>query len=84
MGIEYKNREKELPYEICDDTAKIMKSKLRCGVSTAPDLRGGAALLIAALYASGQSEIKNAEILFRGYENLEEKLSSIGAMAERK
>ena len=71
-------------YEICDDTAKIMKSKLRCGVSTAPDLRGGAALLIAALYASGQSEIKNAEILFRGYENLEEKLSSIGAMVERK
>ena len=44
-----------------------------------PDLRGGAALLIAALAARGQSEISNAATVGRGYEHLEAKLRALGA-----
>lgn len=45
----------------------------------APDLRGGAACLIAALCANGESVISSAEKLARGYESLTEKLNSLGA-----
>lgn len=72
-----------LKYEVEGDCAHISKSNLISGVSQAPDLRGGAALLLSALFTEGKSEIKNAEIIFRGYENLEEKLSSVGAEIER-
>ncbi len=44
-----------------------------------PDLRGGAALLIAALAVSGRTEITNAATVGRGYEHLESKLRTIGA-----
>ena len=44
-----------------------------------PDLRGGAALLIAALATAGESEITNAFTVARGYEHLEEKLGALGA-----
>ena len=44
-----------------------------------PDLRGGAALLIAALATKGVSEIGGAELIARGYEHLGEKLGSLGA-----
>lgn len=43
------------------------------------DLRGGAAMVIAALAAEGKSIVTNAEILRRGYCNMAEKLSSLGA-----
>lgn len=49
----------------------------------APDLRGGAALLIAALAAEGETEIREAQILDRGYERLVEKLTGLGAQVER-
>ena len=45
-----------------------------------PDLRGGAALLIAALATTGESEICGAYTVGRGYEHLEEKLSALGAL----
>ncbi len=48
----------------------------------APDLRGGAACLMAALSALGQSRIMSAEKIFRGYENIAEKLSRLGAKIE--
>lgn len=48
-----------------------------------PDLRAGASILIAALVASGQSIIYNAEIIDRGYERLDERLNSLGAKIER-
>lgn len=72
-----------LIYEINDSTAVISKSNLKSGVTVAPDLRGGAALLLASLYADGKSEIKNAELIFRGYEKLDEKLRNIGVEIER-
>ncbi|HEY5601383.1 MAG TPA: UDP-N-acetylglucosamine 1-carboxyvinyltransferase [Patescibacteria group bacterium] len=44
-----------------------------------PDIRAGMALLIAALTASGTSEIDKAELIERGYENIVERLSQLGA-----
>lgn len=44
-----------------------------------PDLRAGMAHVIAALVATGTSDITGLGHLFRGYENLFEKLKSIGA-----
>jgi UDP-N-acetylglucosamine 1-carboxyvinyltransferase len=48
-----------------------------------PDLRAGMALLIAALIAEGRSEIDNIYQIERGYEKLEEKLTSLGAKIRR-
>ncbi|MDF2577205.1 MAG: murA [Chlamydiales bacterium] len=44
-----------------------------------PDLRAGFAYVMAALVASGESQITGLPFLNRGYENLVEKLSSLGA-----
>jgi UDP-N-acetylglucosamine 1-carboxyvinyltransferase len=50
---------------------------------TAPDLRSGAALIIAALMADGESEINAVEHVDRGYENFEQKLINLGASIRR-
>ncbi|MBC7330324.1 UDP-N-acetylglucosamine 1-carboxyvinyltransferase [bacterium] len=47
------------------------------------DLRAGAALIIAALMARGESQIAGLENVDRGYENLEGKLASLGASIKR-
>ncbi len=49
----------------------------------APDLRAGAALLIAGLIAEGKTVIYGVEHIERGYENLEEKLTQLGAKIKR-
>ncbi len=49
---------------------------------TAADLRGGAALAVAALSAEGESVISGAEKICRGYENFDRKLSELGASAK--
>lgn len=46
---------------------------------TATDLRAGAALVIAGLIAEGKTEVANVYHIDRGYENLEGKLSALGA-----
>lgn len=46
---------------------------------TATDLRGGAALVIAGIYAQGTTRVQAVEHIFRGYERLEEDLSALGA-----
>lgn len=48
----------------------------------ATDLRGGASLLIAGLIAEGVTEIDNCDVILRGYGNLVNKLSSVGAKLE--
>ncbi|MBO7528128.1 MAG: UDP-N-acetylglucosamine 1-carboxyvinyltransferase [Clostridia bacterium] len=48
----------------------------------AEDLRGGASLLLASLGAEGYSIISNADIICRGYFDLDKKLKSIGANVE--
>lgn len=49
----------------------------------APDLRGGAALILAALAAEGVTEISGIDHIDRGYEDLPGKLSLLGASIER-
>lgn len=49
----------------------------------ANDLRAGAALLIAGLAAQGVTEVENIEYIDRGYENVVEKLSALGADIRR-
>lgn len=48
-----------------------------------PDIRAGMALLLAALAAKGKSTIRNIGQIERGYENVDEKLRSLGAQIER-
>lgn len=49
----------------------------------APDLRAGAALVIAGLLAEGKTTIEGVQYLERGYERLEEKLVGLGAEIKR-
>lgn len=50
---------------------------------SAPDLRAGAALVIAALAAEGISEIDDIVYIQRGYEDFEGKMRKLGAVMER-
>ncbi len=52
---------------------------LRGAVVSAGDLRGGAAMIIAALSAEGESLIVDPGHIARGYEHLDHKLRSLGA-----
>lgn len=54
-------------------------SKLYGAKMNSPDLRGGAALVTAALAAEGKSEISDIHFIDRGYEDFEYKLKSLGA-----
>lgn len=49
----------------------------------APDIRAGAALVLAGLAAVGETEIIGLEYIDRGYERLEETLSSLGGQVQR-
>ncbi len=49
----------------------------------ASDLRAGAALMVAALSARGTSTVHNIELIDRGYEYLEQKLTVLGADVKR-
>lgn len=50
---------------------------------SAPDLRAGAALVLAALAADGISTIEDIHYIERGYEDFPRKLSELGAMIEK-
>jgi len=56
---------------------------LRSARVTAPDIRGGAALVLAGLAAKGESEILNIFHIDRGHQKLEEKLAGLGAKIKR-
>ena len=47
------------------------------------DLRGGFALVMAGLCAKGETEVERVYHIDRGYENLEEKLTALGADIRR-
>lgn len=57
--------------------------RLRGGRMSSPDIRAGIALLIAALSAEGTSYISNVEQIDRGYENIEARLTLLGAKIKR-
>ena len=88
----FENRFMQVP-ELCRMGANI-KTDGRCAVINgtkrlsgtqvkATDLRAGASLVIAALNASGETEISDIEHIERGYENFENKLRSVGVQIER-
>ncbi len=55
------------------------KTKLKGTTVVATDLRAGAAMLVAGMIASGTTEITNIEHILRGYENIVDKLTNVGA-----
>ena len=50
---------------------------------TAPDLRAGAALVLASLAAEGISTVDDIRYIERGYEDFDEKLRGLGALIEK-
>ena len=66
---------------LCDPHRAVISgpSKLSGAELTSPDVRAGMAMVIAALCARGESTIRNIYQIERGYENLVERLSSLGA-----
>ncbi|HEX9546256.1 MAG TPA: UDP-N-acetylglucosamine 1-carboxyvinyltransferase, partial [Acidimicrobiales bacterium] len=58
-------------------------AQLRGAILQSPDIRAGMAMLIAALAADGESEIRNIEQVDRGYERIDERLRSLGAKISR-
>ena len=59
---------------IIDGTKRIHGTKVK-----ATDLRGGMAMIIEALVAKKETRIENIHYILRGYENLEQKLTNLGA-----
>ncbi len=59
------------------------ESSLKATTMSSPDIRAGISLLIAALSAKGTSTIHNIDQIDRGYENIDERLRSLGAKIER-
>jgi UDP-N-acetylglucosamine 1-carboxyvinyltransferase len=57
--------------------------RLCCANVRCEDLRGGAALVLAALAAEGTSEIENISHIERGYDHIEDQLTSLGADIKR-
>lgn len=73
---------------LCDPHRAVVvghdhRIRLRAARMSSPDIRAGIALLIAALSADGTSVISNIEQIDRGYENIEQRLSKLGARIER-
>lgn len=66
---------------LCDPHRAVITgpAKLQGSNLVSPDVRAGMAMVIAALAAEGSSTIQNIYQIERGYENLAEKLSSLGA-----
>ncbi len=66
--------------DIRDQIARITGTRRLHGANVAAtDLRGGAAMVIAALSAEGVSHICETKHIFRGYDGLCQKLSGLGA-----
>lgn len=52
--------------------------KLNSANVRAKDLRGGISLVIAGMYANGKTKVDNIEYILRGYDNLDNKIRSLG------
>ena len=71
---------------LCDPHRCIVNgpTKLNAEKLESPDIRAGIALVLAALSADGESTIRNAGQIDRGYERIEFKLRGLGADIVRK
>jgi len=65
-----------------DAFSKLYPSCIHSARVAAPDLRGGMAALMLAIIAKGESRIDSAEIIKRGYSDIEKKLRKIGVDIE--
>ncbi|MCR4749719.1 MAG: UDP-N-acetylglucosamine 1-carboxyvinyltransferase [Lachnospiraceae bacterium] len=63
---------------IIDGVEKYMGASI-----AAPDLRAGAALVLAGLAAEGYTTVEDIKYIERGYEDFDEKLRGLGAMIEK-
>lgn len=70
---------------LCSGRTAVVQGveKLYGGRVTARDLRGGAALVLAALKAEGITQVDQAGLVDRGYDHLERQLSALGAKIRR-
>ena len=73
---------------LCDPHRAVVvghdnQRKLRAAKMSSPDIRAGIALLIAAMGAQGTSVISNIEQIDRGYEDIEGRLTALGASIRR-
>jgi UDP-N-acetylglucosamine 1-carboxyvinyltransferase len=70
---------------LCDPHRAVVvgPSRLHAAVAESPDIRAGMALLIAALGAEGESHIYNIGQIERGYQNIDDRLRSLGAVIVR-
>ena len=70
---------------VCDPHRVVIsgKAKLKGSELFSPDIRAGMAMLIAALAAEGESVVHNADIIFRGYDSLINKIRSLGGDIEK-
>ncbi len=70
---------------IVDGRIAVVKgvSQLHAANVAAPDLRGGAALVLAGLVAEGQTVVRELQHIDRGYEAFESRLCSLGADIRR-
>lgn len=79
QNVEYLNK-MNANIEIIDKTIKIKgKTKLIGTKVQATDLRAGACMVLAGLIAEGTTTITEIKHVLRGYENIIEKLSNVGA-----
>lgn len=67
-----------------NDRTVIIKgcTKLKGNEVVATDLRAGAAMVIAGLIAEGTTRVNEIDHILRGYENIVEKLTNVGARIE--
>ena len=65
---------------VCDPHRVVISgpAKLRGTELVSPDIRAGMAMVIAGCCAEGQTIVNRAEMVYRGYENLSEKLTNLG------
>jgi len=70
---------------LCDPHRAVVNgpSRLNGSELVSPDVRAGMAMLIAAMCAHGKSTIQNVYQIERGYENLTQRLQSLGARITR-
>jgi UDP-N-acetylglucosamine 1-carboxyvinyltransferase len=70
---------------LCDPHRAVVSGPARLTGSElhSPDVRAGMAMIIAAMCAEGKSVIRNVYQIERGYENLVDRLSSLGARITR-
>ncbi|MDD2377461.1 MAG: UDP-N-acetylglucosamine 1-carboxyvinyltransferase [Bacilli bacterium] len=79
QNVEYLNK---MGADITIDNQSIIivgPSKLVGTTVKATDLRAGACLILAGLVAEGETVVEEVEHILRGYENIIEKLSTVGA-----